>query len=103
MHKFFYEEKKGAMLPRCAPDLNPQTFWLYKSAHDIDQTWSVRACGIRQRHIDQAQSMNLYITTDYTMRQVLNLYLLAWKSGVKTIYYVRSQSLTVKECVSCSS
>ena len=57
----------------------------------------------RQRHIDQAQSVNLYITNDYTMRQVLELYLLAWRSGVKTIYYVRSRSLEVEECESCAS
>ena len=63
----------------------------------------MRACGVRQRHIDQAQSMNLYITNDFTMRQVLELYLLAWRSGVKTIYYVRSKSLEVEECESCSS
>ena len=36
-------------------------------------------------------------------RQVLELYLLAWRSGVKTIYYVRSKSLEVEECESCSS
>ena len=63
----------------------------------------MRACAVRQRHIDQAQSMNLYITNDYTLRQVLNLYLLAWEEGVKTIYYVRSKSLEVEECDSCSS
>ena len=103
MNRFFYEEKKGAMLPRVAPSLSMETWWFYKSAHTIDQTWSVRACGIRQRHIDQAQSVNLYITNDFTMRQVLNLYLLAHKYGVKTIYYVRSKSLEVEECESCSS
>ena len=103
MNRFFYEEKKGAMLPRVAPSLSMETWWFYKSAHTIDQTWSVRACGIRQRHIDQAQSVNLYITNDFTMRQVLNLYLLAHKCGVKTIYYVRSKSLEVEECESCSS
>ena len=83
MKRFFLEEKKGSMLPRVAPDLSVDTYWYYKNAHNIDQTFSVRACGVRQRHIDQAQSMNLYITNDYTMRQVLNLYLLAWESGVK--------------------
>ena len=76
---------------------------LYKSAYLINQKWSVRASGVRQRHIDQAQSMNLYITNDFTMRQILDLYLLAWKEGVKTIYYVRSKSLEVEECESCSS
>ncbi|KGI59487.1 ribonucleoside-diphosphate reductase subunit alpha [Prevotella sp. S7 MS 2] len=103
MQRFFLEEKKGAMLPRVAPALSDRTYWLYKGAYHINQQWSVRASGIRQRHIDQAQSMNLYITNDYTMRQVLDLYLLAWKSGVKTIYYVRSKSLEVEECESCAS
>lgn len=103
MRKFFLEEKKGSMLPRVAPELSPRTYWYYKPAHYIEQTWSVRAAGVRQRHIDQAQSMNLYITNDYTLRQVLRLYLEAWRRGVKTIYYVRSKSLEVEECESCSA
>ena len=103
MRKFFLEEKKGSMLPRVAPELSPRTYWYYKPAHYIEQTWSVRAAGVRQRHIDQAQSMNLYITNDYTLRQVLKLYLEAWRRGVKTIYYVRSKSLEVEECESCSA
>ena len=86
-----------------APELDMSNYWFYKNAHLIDQEWSVLASGIRQRHIDQAQSMNLYITNDYTFRQVLNLYLLAWEKGVKTIYYIRSKSLEVDECESCSS
>ena len=103
MKRFFLEEKKGSMLPRVAPELSDETYWMYKSAYLINLKWSVRASGIRQRHIDQAQSMNLYITNDFTMRQVLDLYLLAWKSGVKTLYYVRSKSLEVEECESCAS
>ena len=103
MKRFFLEEKKGAMLPRVAPELSDKTYWLYKGAYLMDQSWSMRAAGVRQRHIDQAQSVNLYITNDFTMRQVLNLYLLAWERGVKTIYYVRSKSLEVEECESCAS
>lgn len=103
MKRFFLEEKKGAMLPRVAPELSDKTYWLYKGAYLMNQSWSMRAAGVRQRHIDQAQSVNLYITNDFTMRQVLNLYLLAWECGVKTIYYVRSKSLEVEECESCAS
>ena len=103
MKRFFLEEKKGAMLPRVAPSLSDKTFWIYKGAYLIDQTWSIRAAGIRQLHIDQSQSLNLYITNDFTMKQVLNLYLLAWECGVKTVYYVRSKSLEVEECESCAS
>lgn len=103
MKKFFMEEKKGSMITRVAPDLNMKTFWLYKNAHHIDQNWVVKAAGIRQRHIDQSQSVNLYITNEFTFRKLLNLYILAWEKGVKTLYYVRSQSLEVEECESCSA
>lgn len=103
MKKYFLEEKKTGLLPRVAPELSLKTLWLYKNAHYIDQSWSVRACGIRQRHVDQAQSMNLYITNEYTLRQILSLYILAWEKGVKTIYYIRSKSLEVEECESCAS
>lgn len=103
MNRYYLEEKKNGLVPRVAPELSMENFWYYKNAHLIDQTWSVRACGIRQRHIDQAQSMNLYITNEYTFRGVLNLYLLAWEEGVKTIYYIRSRSLEVEECEVCSS
>ncbi|MEG0276761.1 MAG: ribonucleoside-diphosphate reductase subunit alpha [Coprobacillus sp.] len=103
MNKFFMEEKKGSMITRVAPDLSMKTFWLYKNAHHIDQSWIVKAAGIRQRHIDQAQSVNLYITNEFTFRKVLDLYIQAWQQGVKTLYYVRSQSLEVEECESCSS
>lgn len=103
MNRYFLEEKKYGLVPRVAPELSMNTFWYYKNAHYIDQTWTVRACGVRQRHIDQAQSMNLYITNEYTFRKVLDLYILAWEQGVKTIYYMRSKSLEVEDCEVCSS
>ncbi|WP_024465278.1 ribonucleoside-diphosphate reductase subunit alpha [Treponema pedis] len=103
MNKYFLEEKKGSLMPRVAPSLNFETYWLYKNAHSIDQSWSIKAAGVRQRHIDQAQSVNLYITNDFTFSKVLNLYIQAWENGVKSIYYVRSKSLEVEECTSCSS
>lgn len=103
MSRFYLEEKKNGLVPRVAPELSPRTFWRYKNAHLIDQKWSIRAAGIRQRHVDQAQSMNLYVTNDYTLRQVLQLYILAWECKVKTIYYIRSKSLEVEDCEVCSS
>ena len=102
MKRYFLEEKKGAILPRVAPELSPETFWLYKPAHQIDQSWSVRAASVRQRHIDQAQSLNLYITQDLSFRRVLAYFIQAWEGGVKTIYYCRSLALEVEECESCS-
>ena len=103
MKRYYLEEKKGSIVPRVAPSLTPRTFWLYENAHEIDQNWVVKAAGIRQRHIDQGQSLNLYVTTDYTMSRILGLYIKAWEEEVKTIYYVRSQALEIEECDSCSA
>lgn len=101
--KFFVEEKKGSFTPKTAPDLNDDTFWYYKEAHHIDQLWSIKACATRQKHIDQAQSFNLYITPEVKAKDILNMYMEAWIQGVKTIYYVRNKSLEMDECTSCSS
>lgn len=103
MARFWLEEKKGSITPKTAPNLSMDNYWYYISAYNIDQAWSVKMNGVRQRHIDQGQSFNLYITTNYTMRQIMNLYIDACKYGVKSIYYVRSKSLTVEDCESCSA
>lgn len=101
--KYFVEEKKGSFTPKTAPELNDETFWYYKEAHYINQLWSIRACGARQRHIDQAQSFNLYITPEVKAKDVLDMYIESYKAGIKTIYYVRNRSLEMDECTSCSS
>lgn len=103
MKRYFLEEKKGQIVPRVAPDLTPDTFWLYENAHEIDQNWVIRSAAVRQRHIDQSQSVNLYITTEFSMSRILNLYISACEQGVKTLYYVRSKSLEIEECDSCSA
>ena len=103
MSRFYLEEKKGSIIPKTAPSLCDDNYWYYNSAYNIEQKWSVQINGIRQRHIDQGQSFNLYITSDYTMRQIMNLYIEACKCKVKSIYYVRSKSLEVSECESCSA
>ena len=103
MSRFWLEEKKGSIVPKTAPNLSEETYWYYNSAYNIDQKWCIEMNGVRQRHIDQGQSFNLYITTNYTMRSIMNLYIEACKSGVKSIYYVRSKSLEVSDCESCSA
>lgn len=101
--KFFIEEKKGNFTPKTAPDLSENNFWLYKEAHTIDQQWSIKACAARGRHIDQAQSFNLYITPTMSAKAILDLYMSCYELGIKTIYYIRNQSLEMDECSSCSS
>ena len=101
MKRYFLEEKKGSIIPRVAPELNEKTFWFYENAHEINQEWSIRAAAIRQRHVDQGQSLNIYITTEYKMSQILKLLILANELGLKSIYYIRSKSLEIEECESC--
>lgn len=103
INKFFLEEKKNGLMPRVAPELNSQTFWYYKNAHYIDQEWIVKSAGVRQRHIDQSQSVNLFITDKHSFKYILDLFIKAWEYNVKTIYYIRSKSLEVEECEVCSS
>ncbi|WP_374018506.1 ribonucleoside-diphosphate reductase subunit alpha [Paenibacillus thiaminolyticus] len=98
-----YEEKTTYKIANPAPDLSDKTMWYYKTAFRLDQNWSIRMAGARQRHIDQGQSFNLYVRPDIRAVDFLNLHLHAWKAGLKSTYYVRSQALTVEECEACSS
>ena len=66
---------------------------LYATAFEIDSSWLVEAAARRQKWIDQAQSLNLYIAQP-NGRKLDALYRLAWKRGLKTTYYLRSQSAT---------
>ncbi|PJW16863.1 ribonucleoside-diphosphate reductase subunit alpha [Geobacillus sp. WSUCF-018B] len=101
--KVYAEEKKDYKIPVTVPDLNEQTTWYYKSAYHIDQRWSIKQNAARQRHIDQAISFNFYVVNTIKAKELLDLHLTAWKSGLKTTYYVRSTSGTIDECDSCAS
>jgi ribonucleoside-diphosphate reductase alpha chain len=112
MSAFYLDEKKNQIVPIVAPDLSPSTFPFYQQkAHTVDRGFglttnrhfTIEANGIRQRHIDQAQSFNLYITPDTSAVQLLKMWLKAWETGSKTIYYTRSMSLDIDECESCSA
>ncbi|MED1419400.1 ribonucleoside-diphosphate reductase subunit alpha [Bacillus smithii] len=102
--KFYAEEKKDYKIPVTAPDLNADTTWYYKSAYLLDQHWSIRQNAVRQRHIDQSISFNMYVQNTIKAKQLLDLHLQAWKSGLKSTYYLRSTSSEImEECESCSS
>ena len=66
---------------------------LYATAFEIDSSWLIKSAARRQKWIDQAQSLNLYIANP-SGRKLDELYRLAWKSGLKTTYYLRSSSAT---------
>ncbi|MGD9803349.1 MAG: ribonucleoside-diphosphate reductase subunit alpha [Hyphomicrobiaceae bacterium] len=66
---------------------------LYATAFEIDPHWLVEAAARRQKWIDQAQSLNLYLAAP-NGRKLDALYRLAWERGLKTTYYLRTQSAT---------
>jgi ribonucleoside-diphosphate reductase alpha chain len=66
---------------------------LYGTAFEIDPRWLVKAASRRQKWIDQAQSLNLYMSAP-SGRALDELYRSAWRHGLKTTYYLRSQSAT---------
>ena len=65
---------------------------LCKEAFEIDQDWIIRAAAIRQKWIDQAQSTNLFVKSNVRGSDLAGLYISAWELGLKTTYYLRSQS-----------
>ncbi|MGS1095516.1 ribonucleoside-diphosphate reductase subunit alpha [Aquamicrobium terrae] len=66
---------------------------LYATAFEIDSSWLIEAASRRQKWIDQAQSLNLYIANP-SGKKLDELYRLAWRKGLKTTYYLRSRSAT---------
>ncbi|PRY00903.1 ribonucleoside-diphosphate reductase subunit alpha [Allonocardiopsis opalescens] len=66
---------------------------LYATAFEIDPSWLVAAASRRQKWLDQAQSLNLYVAAP-SGRKLDELYRGAWRAGLKTTYYLRSQGAT---------
>lgn len=66
---------------------------LCKASFDIDQKWIIRAAAVRQKWIDQSQSINLFAKIGTRGKDLSEWYKLAWKLGLKTTYYLRGQSL----------
>src|SRR5699024_10170607 len=101
---FYYEEKKDFKIPKAAPDLDHNTYNVYRrSAYIVDQRWSVKQNAARQKHIDQSISFNLYVPNSIRASVLLDVHLRAWKEGLKTTYYVRSTSTDIEECEWCHS
>lgn len=68
---------------------------LCKEAFEIAPSWIIRAAAARQKWIDQAQSINIFVTDGIKGKDLAAIYMLAWELGLKTTYYLRSQSKEV--------
>ena len=66
---------------------------IYKTSMEIDQRWIVEHAADRQSYIDQAQSLNLFFRPDVNIKYLHAVHFLAWKHGLKTLYYCRSEKI----------
>lgn len=91
--KKWFEENLSGMIPNVVPNLTLDSFNFYKNAYEIDQMNIIKAAAIRQKWLDQGQSVNIFMDLSKASGKYLNdIYTLAWKLGLKSTYYLRSQS-----------
>ena len=89
----WFEENLSGLIPVVVPKLSPETWAYYTPAFEIDQLDLIRAAAVRQKWIDQGQSTNVFMSLDKASGKYLHeIYMLAWKLGLKSTYYLRSQS-----------
>ena len=73
---------------------------VFKTSMEIDQRWVIEHASDRQQFIDQAQSLNLFFRPDVNIKYLHAIHFLAWKKGLKTLYYCRSEKLAKADKVS---
>jgi ribonucleoside-diphosphate reductase alpha chain len=73
---------------------------VFKTSMEIDQRWVVQHAADRQVYIDQAQSINLFFRPDAHIKYIHAVHFQAWKSGLKTLYYCRSEKIGKADKVS---
>jgi len=73
---------------------------IFKTSMEIDQRWLVDHAANRQSYIDQAQSVNLFFRPDVNVKYLHAVHFQAWKQGLKTLYYCRSEKLAKADKVS---
>lgn len=87
-------------------ELNENEKEVFKTFKEISQLEIIQQAAIRQKYVDQSQSLNLNIPAELPVKEVNKLLIEAWKLGIKTLYYQRSQSVSkemVTNLVSCKS
>ena len=89
----WFEENLSGLIPVVVPNLSPDNWQYYTPSYELDQRLLIKAGAIRQKWIDQGQSLNIFISLDKASGRYLNdIYMDAWKYGLKSTYYLRSQS-----------
>ena len=82
---------------------------VFKTFKEINQLELVKQAGVRQQYVDQAVSLNLAFPKEATPKWINQVHLEAWKQGIKTLYYMRTESVlrgdiaqkAIEDCISC--
>jgi len=82
---------------RCLDDQEKE---IYKTSMEIDQRWVIEHAADRQEYIDQSQSLNVFFRPDANITYLHAVHFMAWKKGVKTMYYCRSEKIGKADKVS---
>ena len=99
---FFYKEEGTITVPTVVPNFRKNNQH-YKKAFDCDQYALLRNAAIRQKWIDQAQSVNVYVKTPDSLMDLTKLHLYGFALGMKTFYYLKQQKESDEYvCESCS-
>jgi ribonucleoside-diphosphate reductase alpha chain len=80
--------------------MDENTKAVFKTSMEIDQRWVIDLAADRQEYIDQAQSLNLFFRPDSNIKYIHAIHFMAWKKGLKTLYYCRSEKLAKADKVS---
>ena len=80
--------------------LDDWTKEVFKTAVEIDQRWIIELAGDRQEYICQSQSLNIFFPSNVSKSELHAIHMMAWKRGVKTLYYLRSEAFKRAETVS---
>ena len=73
---------------------------VFKTAFELDQRWIIDLAGDRAEYICQSQSLNVFIPADVHKKTLHDIHWMAWKKGVKSLYYCRSKSIQRAEAIS---
>jgi ribonucleoside-diphosphate reductase alpha chain len=80
--------------------MDENTKAVFKTSMEIDQRWVIELAADRQQYIDQAQSINLFFRPDSHIKYIHAIHFMAWKKGLKTLYYCRSEKIGKADKVS---
>lgn len=101
--KYFIETNSVAPSVIVAPNLNSENFWHYKEYVNMNMNDVIDMISVIYKWVDQSISFEWIVNPQkVSPAELYGYYMKSWKQGIKTVYYVRSMSLEVDSCESCS-